>query len=78
MVCSWCFLYESFWGRPVRRHLDALISEIEVGMGKMFERSADARLIRCEDADRVLGAVVLSSRLFRVRDRMQGVREGLS
>ena len=25
LSCSLCFLYDSFWGRPIRRDLDALI-----------------------------------------------------
>lgn len=74
LSCSTCFLYDSFWGRPLRKDIDALIVEVEASLGRMFERDPSARLVKCEDADRILGSIALSSRLFKTHDRVQGIR----
>jgi hypothetical protein len=66
--CSVCFLYDSFWGKPLRKSLDLMVTGVEVELGNVFARGEDGRVTRAEDADRVLGAIVMTSRLFRAHD----------
>lgn len=65
-VCSLCLLYhEEVWTKEIEQ----IITQVEVARGCMFDRDARARLTRCEDADRVMGVVVLTDRVTGVRER---------
>lgn len=73
-ICSTCYLYSSAWSQTNRTGIDSLIAEVEASVGKMFERDVDGRLARAGDADRILGAIVLTSRLFEVQNKVAAVR----
>jgi len=62
-LCSMCWLYESEWAKPRREDLDMLIREVEIETGEKFRRQEDGRLWSCADADRILGAIAVTSRI---------------
>jgi hypothetical protein len=70
VICSLCWLYESEWGLKRREHIDAYIREVELESKAVFARAEDGRLWSCRDADRIMGAIALTSRIF-VRHHMQ-------
>ena len=79
-LCSMCWLYESEWAKPRREDVDMLIREVETETGEQFKRLEDGRLWSCEDADRIVGAIAVTSRiasyqldgLFEARGRKDG------
>lgn len=71
-VCSLCFLYESKWGEKRVDQIHVLVDEIEREVGEKFLRGADGRtLLSCKDADRVLAAIAMTSRMFQLQDGMK-------
>ena len=74
-VCSLCFLYESRWGESRREQIDILVDEVQVEAGEKFLRATDGKqLLSCKDADRILGSIALTSRMFRLEDKMKGLQ----
>lgn len=81
-VCSLCWLYKSEWGKANRADIDLMIRDVELDCGFSFERSLvgeivkegerqpDGRLQNCKDADRVLAAIAVTSRVFTFHDRI--------
>lgn len=67
-ICSRCFLYETAWGKAQRENVQGMIHEVERGMESPFFRCADKTLL-CKDADRILSAIALTSRIFDSQDR---------
>lgn len=74
-VCSLCFLYESQWGQKRRDQLPFLIHDIEAEKGERFLRTPDDRLLSCKDANDILGAIALTSRMFQVHDTIEAVSQ---
>jgi len=62
-VCSLCWLYESEWGKKRREDLDQMIHAVEVEKGEIFRKMADGSLWSCRDADNILGAIAVTSRI---------------
>lgn len=65
-MCSLCWLYASPWAEDRAEDIGAYVSEIEKHQGKLYKKTEDAKLADCLEADGILGALVLSSRLFFV------------
>lgn len=60
LICSLCVLYSpEVWSRS----LETTISEIESAKRVTFLRDLDTRLLRCADADDVVGVLVLTARV---------------
>lgn len=79
-ICSLCWLYDSDWGRQHRHDIDLMIQDIEIECGSRFARleagttpDQAARLCRCQDGDRVLAAIAVTSRVFAYRGLMRGL-----
>ena len=70
-ICSMCWLYESDWGKPRREDIDAFIADVEDETKRPFKRLEDGRLWSCSDANRILSAIAVTSRLFAVRGMVQ-------
>lgn len=73
-VCSICYLYQSPWAVDKRKEIDVFIAEVEASLGSPFARNSEGNLSMFEDADRILGAVVMTSRLFEVQDKVAAAR----
>jgi hypothetical protein len=73
-VCSFCLLYAK--DAAPKEEVDALITQIETSRNAMFDRDAYARLMHCADADRVMGVLVLTSRVMGVRERSAKMHGG--
>lgn len=72
-VCSLCVLYHpDVWNKKI----EEAITNVETGVGHMFERDVNARIVRCADADRVMGVVVLTARILGVRERSAKLHGG--
>lgn len=68
-MCSLCWLYDSEWGKTRRTEVDVMIKDVEKSRGKAFQRAKGGKLWACKDADGILGAVVMTSRIFEIQDR---------
>ena len=72
-ACSLCLLYHpEVWSKDIQQ----AITNVETGVGHMFERDVNARLLKCADADRVMGVVVLTARVMGVRERSAKLHGG--
>ena len=69
-----CFLYESEWSKDRIPSIGIFVREVEAKLDTMFPRAPADRLERCEDADRILGALVMSSRVFNLRAAQERVK----
>lgn len=67
-LCSLCFLYESQWGRNRLTETEKLVKDVEKEIRAKFQR-AQGRLVRPMDADRIMAAIALTSRLIAVRGK---------
>lgn len=67
-VCAVCWLYDSIWGEGKKSDIDVFIRAVETEASTRFER-VDGRLSMCRDADRILGAIVLTSKMFAIQRR---------
>lgn len=70
-VCALCWLYESSWGKNRKEEIAEFRRSVESEVGKDFLKSG-GQLVRCEDADRLLSAIALTSHLFAMRSQQQG------
>jgi hypothetical protein len=70
LVCSLCWLYRSDWGREHSADIAQYIALVEQSARVTFQRTANNQLLMCNDADRILGAIVLTSRMFVYRGRL--------
>ena len=61
-LCSICFLYESNWARTRRAQVDRLALDLEVEIDEEFDRDDQGRLVKREDADRLLCGIAMASR----------------
>lgn len=73
-TCSVCFLYESPWGKQRREDIQRFIADLEREMGEKFLVDTEGRLTP-NAADRALGAIALTSRMFEMHDQMKAVKE---
>jgi hypothetical protein len=73
-TCSVCFLYESPWSKQRREDIQRFITDLEHEIGEKFLVDPDGRLTP-NAADRALGAIALTSRMFEMQDQMQGMKE---
>ncbi len=62
-VCAICFLYDSAWGKKNSEGVSDLIREAEERSGEPFLRGKGQRLMHSSDADRILSAVALISKI---------------
>lgn len=69
-VCSLCWLYESYWGEERRTDIDLLVEAVETEISQLFEKRSTGELLHCRDADRILGAVGVTSRIFAYHGAM--------
>ncbi len=65
-ICGLCWLYESVWGQNRREEIFKYVRAVEEEIGAVFLKSK-GQLIRFQDADRLLGALALESRMFQLR-----------
>jgi hypothetical protein len=65
-VCGLCWLYESEWGKNRKEDLLKFKREVEGELGVRFMMSK-GRLVRYQDADRLLGAIALTSQMFEMK-----------
>jgi hypothetical protein len=65
-ICSLCWLYESVWGQNRREEIFKYVRAVEEEIGTAFLKDK-GRLIRVQDADRLLGALALESRMFQLQ-----------
>lgn len=72
VLCAHCWLYTSEWGRKHQSDVEGFLHDVEVQLGKPLPRDAQGKLVHCDDADRVLGAISVTSRVFDYH-RMMGV-----
>lgn len=68
-LCSLCFLYQSNWGLKRRQDVDDLVRETEEEKGKVFEKDIGGQLLNCEDANHILAAIALTSRIAGIRGK---------
>ena len=66
-VCSLCWMYETGWGKDNKEALSEFVSEVEDSLSALFKKTEDAKLERCEDADRIMSALVLTTRMFKLK-----------
>lgn len=69
-LCSLCWLYESEWGKQRRDQIDAMIRDVEKTHDKIFQRAKGKKLWSCKDADSILGAIVMTSKMFEIQARV--------
>lgn len=74
-VCSLCWLYETEWGKERREDIDGMIRAVEART-EAFRKTDDGRLWSCRDADRILGAIAVTSRIVSQRAMLAGLGEG--
>ena len=76
-VCSICFLYESKWGKDRSTELDSYLNEVMAQASEKLTASTPRRrmvlgptgkLVSIDDADFILGILVVTSRRFDVED----------
>jgi len=75
-ICSLCWLYESEWGKERRDDVDKMIRAVEVQAEEIFRKELDGRLWSCADADRIMGAISVTSRIATQRAMLQGFGGG--
>lgn len=64
-ICSLCVLYVVPWEGKTREDVDAYIEAVEANVGK-FERDSDGKLMRCQDADRLIFSLVLTGKVLHM------------
>jgi hypothetical protein len=75
-ICSVCWLYESEWGKKLSEDIALFIAAVEKEISRPFQRREDGALAECRDADRVLGAIAVTSRIFAYKSAMGRIRDG--
>ena len=73
-TCSVCFIYESPWGKQRAEEIKRFITDLENETRQRFLLDPDGKLTP-NAADQALGAIALTSRMFEMQDRMQGMKE---
>lgn len=68
-TCSLCWFYTTPWGTENAEGLAELIAATEQRMGRQFARTTDGKLLEAADADRILSAVSITSRIFKAAER---------
>lgn len=70
-VCSLCWLYKSRWAEEQgSERIEAFIGDVESLLPNKFQRDSSGRVSSIADADRLVSAIALTSRLFYVRGDM--------
>jgi hypothetical protein len=69
MTCSRCVLYRMSTLKKQRQTIDGLIARTEIRLGRNFARSDTGELIRAEDIDRFVAAIVAAERIASMRSR---------
>jgi hypothetical protein len=64
-------MYEYPWGISRKAKLSEFVEEVEKKRGIPFEYDDSGRLVLVEDADRIIGAIVMTSRVFQLRRRQE-------
>lgn len=66
-VCGLCWMYKSEWGKNRAEQLRNFQHAVEREVGTTFLVDK-GKLVRFQDADRLLGALALTSRVFQLQD----------
>ena len=69
-VCGICWIYESQWGKNRARELHEFRMAVEEEIGSSFLIDK-GKLVRFEDADRLLGALAFTSKVFQIQAMQQ-------
>lgn len=69
--CAHCFLYETAGGIRDADEIAALVRAVEEQMGKPI--SKDGKVTR-EHSDRILGAIVMTTRMMKARRKMGRIK----
>jgi hypothetical protein len=70
IVCGLCYLYETEWGEAHAGSVAEFVQAVSsVALDGPLALDASGKLIHCSDADRVLGSIALTSRMFRMQDK---------
>ena len=67
-VCSLCVLYKVPWENKSEEDITWLIGLVEASAG-VFDKDELGRLIRCEDADRIVSSLVMTSKVVGLSRR---------
>lgn len=67
-VCSLCVLYKVPWLNKSEEDIACLVELVEASVGP-FEKDEQGRLIRSEDADRIVSALVMTSKVVVLTSR---------
>lgn len=70
-MCSLCWLYESEWGKERRGDIDDMVRAVEIQANGVFKKTDDGRLWSCQEADRILGSIAVTSRIVSHRSMLQ-------
>lgn len=68
IVCSFCYLYHPSNAEMFSR-LPQFIEELEKVKSRVFPKNPDGRLTEISDANGILSALVMTSRIFQMRGR---------
>lgn len=75
-ICSMCFLYESKWGQNRAVDLREYLREVLASdPDRKIILSPEEKLTNIDDADFILGCIVLTSRKFDIEDSGKGVED---
>jgi hypothetical protein len=63
-ICSLCWLYGSKWAEDNEEQLRVFVRAVHAARGGRLELDEKGRMTSIEQADRVMGSLVFTSRLF--------------
>jgi hypothetical protein len=69
-VCSLCVIYKVPWLNKSEEDIAHLVELVEASVGQ-FEKDSLGRLLSCEDADRIVSSLVLTSKVTELTSRRQ-------
>jgi len=64
-MCSLCVLYTTEWGEKAHERVEVTIGAMEK-QGRSFDRAEDQKLTNANQADNVLGAIILALRMEKI------------
>jgi len=70
-VCSLCIMYEYPWGKRNKVDLEELVKHIEKELGKELPKNESGELRSCGDADRIVAAIAITSRVNFLRKKKE-------
>lgn len=70
-ICSLCVLYKVPWLGKNAEDIAQYVAEVERASGQTFQKTPDGRILRCEDADRLVASLVLTGKVVAMARRKQ-------